>query len=627
MKNLLLLCTLCFTSTIAQGFFADDNWESRKSPQLPLGTAEVLNDKKAPVEITINGSDTVSLVLNTIFGNNLIAYGGYQLYEVYKADKQEENKLSQDAMTKLKDLNISYLRIPSGNYSNVWMWDEGDPSTMFSGGVLDNYQDSLVGHPSKKYWQLNTNNMTDIAQEINARVQPCVNYSLARFINNPDRVSMAAGYAAGWVRDLKEKGINAPYWEIGNEHYGKWQAGYQIPGRPIITGEEYAKDAKIFADSMKAANPDIKVGAVIFPDEEQYDSWSASLLPHLSDNIDYLILHEYFTYDANDMNNVTVQEVLDGLQKFELDRKKIYEMVEKYTDRTPEDLPIILSEFNVRAGQKEMAMVSTAFLTRSLNEIVKCKFGLANIWNIANGYNATKGDHGVLSRKEPNVPDNTPHASFFAYYYSSRFMGDVMLGVSNDSINNGHLTTYATQFSDSALGIIIVNTDTTAQEISLHFKDLNPKDELTWYEVTADNGLDYTIDVNGVSGSLSTGGPDNYSAVAPYTAILSEDKSFTAKPWSCNFLLIPIEGKKVSSLSKEITKNKQIIIQNNRVILPAHHSFSGYEILSMQGRVLYAGTITKNHREICLPDSSQKQVGVLRLKQANAKSTVLKVTY
>ena len=59
------------------------------------------------------------------------------------------------------------------------------------------------------------------------------------------------------------------YWEIGNENYGNWEAGYLIDqtknkdGQPsTITGNVYGNHVKVFADSMRAAAT--QIGATIY---------------------------------------------------------------------------------------------------------------------------------------------------------------------------------------------------------------------------------------------------------------------------------------------------------------------------------------------------------------------------
>lgn len=66
------------------------------------------------------------------------------------------------------------------------------------------------------------------------------------------RVASAAHMAADWVRFDNGR---TKYWEIGNENFGDWEAGYRIntannhDGQPeFATGLLYGQHLKVFAD-------------------------------------------------------------------------------------------------------------------------------------------------------------------------------------------------------------------------------------------------------------------------------------------------------------------------------------------------------------------------------------------
>src|SRR5574344_2517487 len=102
---------------------------------------------------------------------------------------------------------------------------------------------------------LTADEMTALAGQIGAKPQICVNLSLARFIPGPDSVEAAAHYAADWVRHVNGNAATyTRYWEVGNEHYGSWQAGWLVNG-DTMDGAYYGRAFCIFADSMKAADP------------------------------------------------------------------------------------------------------------------------------------------------------------------------------------------------------------------------------------------------------------------------------------------------------------------------------------------------------------------------------------
>ena len=631
MKIVVLIVVGGYLSLFAQeSFFEQDNWLPRMSPNLSTATEKAITPASVDQSVSIDFNDTIAKVLSSNFGNNTISYVT-PLFDTYKPVDTSATVFNKTAISHLKNAGITYLRMPGGNFSNLWMWDGSSPDTLFNGGVLSNYQDSIKQYPGGKnqWWQISTAHMQQLGKEIGAHLQPCVNYSLARFINAGDRVEQAAGYAAAWVRNYKDNRIDAPYWEVGNENYGPWQAGYNITERGAITGAEYGQDFNVFADSMKAANPNIKVGAVIFPDSTGYNNWSAGVMPAAANKADYFIIHEYFTYDASDLNNITVQQVLDGLNKIHENKVNYEKMLSQYTTKNSTEIPLAITEFNVRAGLKNMQFVSTVFITRALQQYVKEGYGLVNLWNIMNsGANKSsgEGDHGMLSRKESNVPDNTPHPNFFAYYYSNKFMGNVMIKSENDSSADGNLTVSATKFSDGNAGIIIVNSGTTTQQVELDLQNFTPKDRLYWYEVTGDDGEDYTVDVNGISGSQIIGGPDDYAAIAPYVADISTQQQFTAKPWSVNFLFIPVDNTTSVSANTQKQIQQAYTVRNGILSLPAGHHLTEVQVLNAKGQVLTTLSLNESVKSIALPTRGiGHQVQILKLISGAKVTSILKI--
>lgn len=498
------------------GFF-EKEWVPRKAGTFPSYIEHPSSTEKAAVTVIVDFSDTVRKVLPTIFAHNANPWVGKELYK------------EKAALTQLRRLEISDMRLPGGNWSNTWMWDGTLPT-----GVRDDYAGKITGPPNQ-VWAMDTDGLIALCDSVGARPQPCVNYSLARYLLAPDRVEQAAGFAGAWVRDLNiDKGKGAKYWEVGNENYGPWQAGHTVSDLGRITGTEYGKDFCLFADSMHAADPTVKVGAVLIPDAGDYNNWSEGVLPEVQDHADYLIIHDYFTW-AHDMNTITVRQVLDGITFMKSNMKSVESMVAEHTGKRGDHFPIALTEYNVCAGRKNNAMVANLFVTMSLGEAIDAGYGLVNIWDIANGGPPDGGDHGLLSRGTANVEPWTAHPTFFAYYYFGRFFGDVMVRTTN---SDADLYCYASRFSTEEAGIVIVNPTKTAKTVLLALENFGVGDRAYWYTIKADGPEEWTIEINGKRGPAKGFGPDNFWKIAPYSAKLTAPFKFTAPAWSSNYILL-----------------------------------------------------------------------------------------
>ncbi len=127
-------------------------------------------------------------------------------------------------------------------------------------------------------------------------------------------MATAAHLAADWVRYDHGR---TRYWEIGNENYGDWEAGYRIDtttnkdGQPdILNGQLYARHLSLFADSLRQAAAEtgatIYIGAVtaeaapIFWEPITRRTWNEGMMKGLNNRADYYVVHNYFTpYQMN----------------------------------------------------------------------------------------------------------------------------------------------------------------------------------------------------------------------------------------------------------------------------------------------------------------------------------------
>lgn len=190
-----------------------------------------------------------------------------------------------------------------------------------------------------------------------------------------------ADKAARWVRAVKAAGHRVRYWEIGNEPY--------LPDKPL-TASEYARALSVFAKAMRAADPEILIGAagpsgaraVSFADHltpvqlryfrEQGDNsqkvcpgvkprdcieviqaripgrwnaplWWPTLLKEAGTDFDFAVIHRY------DMANIGGARARDGIFPFSEGPRRLRALIEEAKGRP---VPIALTEWNTpaRAG-------------------------------------------------------------------------------------------------------------------------------------------------------------------------------------------------------------------------------------------------------------------------------------
>lgn len=365
--------------------------------------------------------------------------------------------------------------------------------------------------------------------------QPCVNVALARFIQGADSVEQAASYAADWVRQWNiVEGRNVKYWEVGNENYGGWSSGYIVNG-DTINGTMYGQMFNIFADSMKAVDPSIKVGAVVYEGENAQwtGAWNQELLPIVQDHADFLAVHQYFTY-APDYNDVSVQEVIDGLALIQETKELLENHVETYTNKAKDHFPIAMTEYNVRAGRKNSQQISAVFNAMALGEYIKNGYGLVNLWDVANAFNGGD-DHGMLNRGDANRDDFNPNPTFYSYYLTQLYFGEEMVAIS-PSEDQG-VRSYATLSQQGDLSILVVNSGASNQVVELDLGDYSAEGQIYSHHLTANGPEEREIFLNGISQNEFSG-PLNYSDILPYQWSFTGNPKFEVEAYSVNTYLI-----------------------------------------------------------------------------------------
>jgi hypothetical protein len=494
-------------------FFED--WEPRTFNHYSNVDLQSELNLPASVVVNINTSNTIADVLPSHFGTNLTHFLGQSVIN--------EN----DFMSNLKNLGKAILRYPGGNGSNQFFWDGNIPSN-----ILNDSQITINDLIDGSGWRISPNEFVQILDSTNGSGIIAVNASYARYGTSANPIQTAASYAASFVRHMNQTlNANIKYWEVGNENYGPWQAGYLVNG-DTIDGIKYGDIFNVFADSMKAADPTIKIGAVLFRQDGVYNDWSKKVLSKVENKADYLIIHNYFRRKPNP-NNVSYQEMLTSLNQVQQDVIRVENMVAAYTNKPSDYFPIAMTEFNSKTGEREISMANAIFITQALAEQIKNGFAASILWSFQNGLDNYGGDHGMTARNSPILNDHYPRPVFYIYHFFQKFMGDRMVwSYSSDST----VKSYVSTFSSDTRGIVLVNNSSISKTVNLDFGSDTIRYNYYWYEVYANNETDKKIFVNDQTSNFVEGGPENYASIPPYFRPVNGNNKFELKPYSVNFI-------------------------------------------------------------------------------------------
>ncbi len=493
-----------------------DTWEQRSYTSPYFFDSVIAPNDVGDVVVTVDASSKTAKVLPTHFANNIGHWVG--------------NNILTDGvrLPLLRTSNTNYLRFPGGNTSNRYFWDGNVPDSTLPDPIIDD-GGVVNGEDS---WRLKPDDYLHLCDSMNSVPVVCVNLSYARYGVPSTRIEDAAHYAANFVRYMNDTlNGNVQYWEIGNENYGKWQAGYEVNGVKI-TGSIYGDLFNVFADSMRAADSTIKLGAVIRNRDGQSNDWTKLVLEKVENSADFLISHEYFISKPNE-NDVTYAEMMSMVKEISEDRVNIQNMVSSYTSKNFDHFPIAMTEFNSNSGNRETAMANSIFVSQVIMEQIKNRFGMSMLWDIQDGTDADGGDHGFLSNNDPDVPNFTARPNFYLYHYLPKFVGGDLISTST---NDTTVQVYGSIFQGGELGFIVVNTTGFSKTIQLDISNSSSKTHLFWYEMRADDEADYKIYINEKTTTLSEGGPTNYTNISPYGRRVDGNFKIEAKPFSINFV-------------------------------------------------------------------------------------------
>ena len=492
-----------------------DAWQPRTFTIPSQTTISPTINANPTVGINVNISNEIADVLPTHFGTNLTHFLG------------ESSLAEQDFMDNLDNLGNVFFRYPGGNGSNQFFWDGNIPSSILNDAAIS--VDDLIDGSG---WRISPDDFTNVLAQTNSNGIIAVNASYAIYGTDQNALEVAAGYAADFVRHMNnDLNANIKYWEVGNENYGPWQAGYEVNGNQI-DGTDYGSIFNVFVDSMKAADPSIKVGAVIFPQDNNYNNWTRKVLQKVENSADFLIIHDYFKR-KNNPNNVTYPEMMIAVSEVEEDVDNVNNMVTSYTSKPSGYFPIAMTEFNSKTGEREIAMANGIFIARVLAEQIKHKIGLSLIWSFQNGLDSHGGDHGITARNSDVVPKDTPRPVYHVCRYMNQFFGDKMIwSYSNDTSINA----YVTKFSNGDLGMLLINHTSNAKVVEFDFGAASLKDNFYWYEINALSETDKKVFINGQTTTLTEGGPENYAQVPAYTREVDGNTKFEIKPYSVTFI-------------------------------------------------------------------------------------------
>jgi hypothetical protein len=504
------------------GFFME-NWATKNFTRPYAVTDQPLTANVATATITVNTGKVLTKIAPNFFGNNSNLWIG---------------QLNTEAtlVSHLNNFQPRIIRGPAGSVSDVFFFNcanNAPPADVPAEFVKADGTKTASGFwygKNNESWTFSIDGYYDLLQKTGSTGLLTVNYGYARYGISANPVAAAAHLAADWVRYDHGR---TKYWEVGNENFGDWEAGYRIDpllnkdGQPeIITGALYGQHFKVFADSMRKAAKEtgtqIYISAVLYDSPPQswnndaVKNWNTGVFAEAANVPDFYSVHSYFT---NYQENSTAETIFSTATAVPSVIKNYVTSGMTAGGITPK--PIAMTEWNLfSSGSKQnVSNIAGMHSVLTMADLIKNGYGASLRWDIANGWD-NGDDHGLFNNgSEPGVEKWSPRPAFYHMYYFQKYTGDRALA--STISGSADIDCFASSFSSGQKSLVIVNKGTAAKTVETKFQYFTAGSKFYYYVLTggADNGaFSRMVYVNGMgpANGIAGGPSSDYQSIKMY---------------------------------------------------------------------------------------------------------------
>lgn len=242
------------------------------------------------LEIIINKNYTIGEIDKRIYGSFVEHMGRVVYTGIYEPDhpNSDEDGFRTDVIDAVKNLGITSVRYPGGNFVSAYNWEDGI-------GPKEQRPKRLeLAWKAIETNEFGTNEFMKWLKKVEAEPMFAVNLGVGGMKEATKYLEYCNFPRGTEYSDMRiQHGIESPYnvktWCLGNEMDGSWQIGHK-------TAKEYGRIAQETAKSMKMIDSNIELVScgsslntmVTFPE------WEAVTLDYTYEYVDYISLHQYF---------------------------------------------------------------------------------------------------------------------------------------------------------------------------------------------------------------------------------------------------------------------------------------------------------------------------------------------
>ena len=262
-----------------------------------LSGTTALRAQQAPsARIKIDIDRTIGEVHPHLFGNftehlGRMIYGG--IYEE-GSPLSDQFGYRKDVFDVVKQLDVSILRWPGGNFASGYNWKDGIGPKDQRPTRIDLAWNDLESN------RFGTDEFLRYCEMLGTEPYICINAGLGTIDDARHWVEYCnESRHTYWADQRRKNGREEPYkvkyWALGNEIDGPWQMGHK-------NAEEYSKFALETAKAMRLVDRDIKLVACGSSNYgADWIAWNRTVLNTLRNQADYIAIHTYINNRDNDL--------------------------------------------------------------------------------------------------------------------------------------------------------------------------------------------------------------------------------------------------------------------------------------------------------------------------------------
>jgi alpha-L-arabinofuranosidase len=225
-----------------------------------------------------------SVEFNTLYGN---------LYNP-SSPLADENGFRKDYIEAMKELRVTNMRWPGGNYVMGYNWKDGiGPKEQRPARINLAWGSVENNHVGTDEW-------IALNKSMGSENIICVNLGLGTIDDARYWVEYCNYKKGTYYSDIRAKnGHEKPYdvkiWDLGNEVDGSpWELGHK-------NADDYVNIAREAAKAMRSVDPSIRFvacGSSYFESTGQWIEWNRKVLTGLGDMVDYISIHGYWNWGS-----------------------------------------------------------------------------------------------------------------------------------------------------------------------------------------------------------------------------------------------------------------------------------------------------------------------------------------